>query len=158
MLWIRRWGLTVTSLSLCVLLGLVTGLGLFTFRYAEGASYFSTDPAACMNCHVMRDHFDSWLKSSHHAHATCIDCHLPHEFVPKYIAKAENGWNHSLAFTLQNFPEPIRIHRKNSGILQDACIRCHQGLVSDLVGHGAFADDSNSCVRCHSQVGHGSTR
>ena len=28
-------------------MGLFIGIGAYTFRYAEGLSYFSTDPAAC---------------------------------------------------------------------------------------------------------------
>src|SRR4051812_22832611 len=80
---------------LCVAVGIAAGISAFTFRYAEGLSYLSPDPRACVNCHIMRSEYDSWQKSSHHTAAVCIDCHLPHEFIPKYIAKAENGWRHS---------------------------------------------------------------
>lgn len=61
-----------------VALGVVLGLAGFTFRYAEGLSYFSTDPRACANCHIMRSQYDGWRKTSHHNSATCVDCHLPH--------------------------------------------------------------------------------
>src|SRR5215210_2063007 len=77
------------GLGVAVLLGALVGLGSFTFLYGEGISYFSTDPKACMNCHIMRPQYDSWSKSSHHAVAKCVDCHLPHTFIPKYIAKAD---------------------------------------------------------------------
>src|SRR5687768_12330901 len=70
------------------------GLGCYTFVYAQGASYLSNDPKACVNCHIMRDHYDGWLKASHHAVATCNDCHTPHEIIPKYFSKAENGFWH----------------------------------------------------------------
>ena len=143
---------------LCCLGGILLGLGMYTFWYAEGGSYFSSNPQACVNCHIMREQFDSWQKASHHAVATCVDCHLPHESMAKWIAKGENGFWHSLRFTLQDFHEPIRIHDKNARILQDNCIKCHEGLVGDLVAHGSFADESNSCVRCHASVGHGATR
>ena len=46
----------------------VVGLGLFTFQYADGLSYLSTDPAACANCHIMRETFDDWNRGEH-AHA-----------------------------------------------------------------------------------------
>jgi cytochrome c nitrite reductase small subunit len=154
-----RWlGVTGPLLFLSVILGIVLGLGGFTFWYAQGGSYFSTDPRACMNCHIMRDQYDSWSKTSHHAVAGCVDCHLPHDLVGKYVAKAENGWHHSLAFTLQSFPDPIRIKAKNARILQVNCVGCHDGLVGDLVNHGSFADESNTCVRCHVAVGHGPPR
>lgn len=106
----------------------------------------------------MQEHFDGWQKASHHAAATCVECHLPHDGIAKYVAKAENGFWHSLFFTMQNFHEPIRIHDKNSRILQQNCISCHQELVGDLVNHGAFDDESNQCVRCHRSVGHGATK
>src|SRR5947199_8497052 len=103
----------------------------------------------------MREQYDGWQKASHHAHATCNDCHTPHAFIPKYMVKAENGLWHSTAFTLQNFHEPIRIRPRNARVLNDACINCHQELVSAVVGHGA---STLSCVHCHIQVGHGPTR
>lgn len=156
--WFRHVGLKWPVLFLSAALGTVLGLGTYTFWYAQGVSYFSSDPRACANCHIMRDPFDSWQKASHHAHAKCVDCHLPHDFVGKYIAKAENGFWHSKGFTLQDFPEPIRIKPKNASILQFNCIECHQALVSDLVDCGAFRDGSNSCVRCHIAVGHGPPR
>ena len=146
---------SVLILVLTVLLGILFGVGSFTLYYGEGISYFSTDPAACKNCHIMRPQFDSWQKGSHHTAATCIDCHLPHDFINKYIAKAENGYNHSSAFTLQNFHEPIIINQKNSRILQENCLNCHINIVNDLVHSSASRDNSTRCVHCHNGVGHG---
>ncbi|HMG56483.1 MAG TPA: NapC/NirT family cytochrome c, partial [Kofleriaceae bacterium] len=94
----RRWPLIALAIGLGVLLGLAG----FTFRYAEGLSYFSTDPRACANCHIMRRQYDGWQKASHHGVATCADCHLPHTLFAKYRAKASNGWHHSKGFTLQD--------------------------------------------------------
>ena len=59
--WPSRWrDLRWPAFLLCVLVGVLCGLGGYTFWYAEGASYFSSDPRACINCHVMREHFDGW--------------------------------------------------------------------------------------------------
>ena len=143
---------------LCVLFGVIVGLGSYTFVYAEGGSYFSNDPKACVNCHVMRDAYDGWQKASHHAVAVCNDCHVPHAVVPKLLAKAENGFWHSKGFTLQDFPEPIRIKPRNARILQANCIGCHQETVSEIVAHGSAGDADNNCVRCHAAVGHGPPR
>jgi cytochrome c nitrite reductase small subunit len=137
------------------LIGVLGGLGLFTFHHAEGLSYLSTDPAACANCHIMQSQYESWQKSPHHNVAKCIDCHLPHDFIGKYIAKAENGWHHSKGFTLQDFHEPIMIKAKNAVILQRNCITCHgelaHGLLEDVNGN----PDEVQCVHCHADVGHG---
>jgi len=112
---------------------------------------------ACMNCHIMRPQYDSWSKGSHHAVAKCVDCHLPHEFIPKYIAKADNGYRHSKAFTLQDFHEPIQITPRNSRILQNNCVTCHGELVHPLVAGSSTARNAISCVHCHADVGHGPT-
>jgi cytochrome c nitrite reductase small subunit len=142
--------------ALCLLLGMLTGLGLYTFRYAEGLSYFSTDPQACANCHIMQPQYDSWQKAGHHHVASCVDCHLPHTFVAKYIAKAENGYHHSKGFTFQDFHEPILIKEKNASILQANCVSCHEDLVHDLTyGLAPAAQQEISCVHCHASVGHG---
>ena len=63
--------------------GLLIGIGSFTFVYAKGYSYLTNDPRACANCHVMQDHFDAWTRSSHRSVAVCNDCHTPPGLVPK---------------------------------------------------------------------------
>ena len=140
---------------LAVLIGVALGIGTFTFVYAEGASYLSTDPKACVNCHIMRAEYDAWQKSSHHGNATCVDCHLPAAGLAKWWAKGMNGWNHSKAFTLQDFPEPIQITPRNARILQENCLRCHGDLVHDLVAGATRESDELRCVHCHDTVGHG---
>lgn len=163
------WRGVIPWLALCVLAGLFTGLGAFTFHYASGLAYLSDNPATCANCHVMNDQFDSWRKAPHHALATCNDCHVPPAFPDKYIAKARNGYHHSMGFTLQPpapddpgartvFEEPIRIKETNSQILQDNCLRCHGDLVHQVVRGSTWADNAIRCVHCHRAVGHGARR
>ncbi len=134
--------------------GLCLGLGVYTFHYGEGLSYFSTDPKACANCHIMNPQYDGWQKAGHHTAATCIDCHLPHSFIPKYLAKARNGFFHSKGFTLQDFSEPIVIGKKNLDILHENCLHCHEDLTHDLVSVRHDQEELN-CVHCHRHVGHG---
>ena len=45
--------------------------------------------------------------------------------MPKYLAKASNGWHHSKGFTLEDFHEPIMIKPVNARILQESCLKCH---------------------------------
>jgi cytochrome c nitrite reductase small subunit len=141
-----------------VALGVLLGLGLFTFIYAEGFSYFTTDPKACANCHIMNAQYDSWVKSSHHIVATCADCHLPQALVSKLIAKSLNGYHHSKGFTFQDFHEPIMIKPYNAQILQQACLGCHGSLVHDIVAGSTTDARAVRCVHCHSSVGHGPSR
>jgi cytochrome c nitrite reductase small subunit len=164
-----RNSLTIPGVVLAVLAGIPTGLGAFTFQYANGFSYLSNDAETCANCHIMNDQFDSWRKGPHHATATCNDCHVPQALVEKYVAKAKNGYYHALGFTLQParpdeegaetvFDEPIRIKPGNSHILQENCLRCHGDLVAEIVGGSTWADDAVECVHCHRAVGHGAYR
>lgn len=145
----------VVFLAAALLMGAVLGLGSFTFHYAKGTSYLSSASEACANCHIMQDHYDAWVKSSHAKFAQCNDCHSPHDFIGKYYCKSRNGYFHSKAFTLQNFHEPIMIHDYNRGVVEDNCRYCHQDLVHSIDTY--LHDDENeplSCIRCHADVGH----
>jgi cytochrome c nitrite reductase small subunit len=144
---------TVLLILTTMMLGILFGLGTFTFGYGKGASYFSSDPRGCANCHVMQDYLDTWRKSSHHAVAVCNDCHMPHNFVGKLFTKADNGFFHSVAFTLDNFHEPIQIKPRNRRITQNACIDCHQDFVHDMLPE-ARGGEALSCIHCHLDAGH----
>jgi cytochrome c nitrite reductase small subunit len=144
---------------LSILVGVLLGLGVYTFHFAQGLSYFSNDPNACANCHIMRGHLDSWQKSSHHGHAVCNDCHTPHALAPKLLTKAINGWNHSVKFTLGNYVEPLQITQRNASSLKENCIRCHEEMVSAIRFRSPHpAGQDVNCVRCHAGVGHGPRR
>lgn len=134
-------------------IGVATALGGYTFIYARGYAYLTNDPQACANCHVMRDHFSAWVKGSHRSAAVCNDCHTPPGLIPKYVTKAENGFNHSFAFTTGRFPEPIRITARNRDVTERACRKCHEDVVAAIEGpHGQSG--RLDCIRCHSTVGH----
>ncbi len=144
-----------------ILIGVLLGLGGFTFVYARGYSYLSDDPNVCGNCHIMDEHLDAWVKSSHAAVATCNDCHTPHSFPGKYLVKAKNGFWHSVYFTTGRFPDPLRITEPNHEVTEGACRTCHTA-VTDAIdpqafgGHGRLADEGEplTCTGCHRYVGH----
>lgn len=157
----RGAAIALPGLILASLVGVLLGVGAETFYYAEGTSYLSDDPQTCVNCHIMREQYDSWQHGPHHSNATCNDCHLPHQFVSKWFAKAEHGYRHSKAFTLQNFHEPIRINAEDHLIVRDNCVRCHEAKVAQLPGtapHAVAGKDALDCLHCHSSAGHGFRR
>lgn len=144
-----------------IALGIFAGIGTFTFGYGNGASYLSNNPQTCANCHVMQEHIETWQHSSHHHVAVCNDCHLPHDGIGKWVTKADNGFFHSLAFTLGDYPEPLQIKDRNRTVTQNACISCHKDFVHSLLPPDASPEtkkamdgDVLSCVHCHSEVGH----
>jgi len=143
----------IEGLILGAAIGLAAGVVGYTFVYAKGASYLTNDSAACMNCHIMREYYDGWIRSSHRAVAVCNDCHTPSGLVGKYATKAANGFRHSLAFTTGRFPEPLQITPRNREIAESACRGCHQEIVQALE---APHQPSGRlwCVRCHGSVGH----
>jgi cytochrome c nitrite reductase small subunit len=155
------------AIILSAIIGLAIGIGAYTFIYAKGGSYLTNDPAACANCHIMEEHYEGWIKSSHRSVATCNDCHTPDGFVSKYLTKASNGFWHSFGFTTGNFPDPLRIKPGNREITEQACRRCHGDIVEAIesgahmsgatqqTGSSGIDEESEiSCVRCHATVGH----
>jgi cytochrome c nitrite reductase small subunit len=136
-----------------VLLGLSAGIGAFTFVYARGYAYMTNDPAACVNCHIMREQYDGWQASSHRRAAGCNDCHTPHDPVGKWSTKALNGFWHSFYFTTGTFQEPIRINARNRGITENACRGCHESIVQ-AIDAAAHKDRRLACTGCHASVGH----
>ena len=146
--------MTLAGVLLAVVMGVALGQSLYTFRYAEGLSYFSSNPQACVNCHIMQPQYDGWQKASHHNVAKCVDCHLPHDFIGKYYTKAENGFWHSKGFTLQDFPEPIQMRDVSRRIVQENCLYCHADFVHEILTIRHDQEQLN-CTHCHRTVGHG---
>ncbi|MDX2148908.1 MAG: cytochrome c nitrite reductase small subunit [Planctomycetota bacterium] len=157
-----RWPAFVVVL----VVGVSLGIAGFTFDHAEGLSYLSDDPKACINCHVMQEYYDAWSHASHHANATCNDCHVPHDsVVRKYMVKAEQGYRHSKGFTFNDFHEPIQITKGSRDVVIENCMRCHASIAGDLSAHAPPARGEASpaslgvdCLHCHVRAGHGPPR
>lgn len=150
----HAWRRRLLLAAACAL-AVPAGIGAFTFVYAKGFSYLSSDPRACVNCHVMRPQYQAWGMSGHRHTATCVECHLPHAGLAKWIAKADHGFRHSAAFTLQSWKEPIEITPHDRLLVQENCVRCHAAFVGDtFVGAGAPGQGLD-CLHCHATAGHG---
>jgi len=154
--------MSLSGLVLTVFAGVFVGICIATADEAEATSYLSNDPKACVNCHIMRDEYEGWQHAPHHAVATCNDCHVPHDFLGRYLTKIEHGYRHSKAFTLQDFHEPIRMTASSARVVENNCLRCHAEFVSEITaGHGYQAGNDLAevdCIRCHARVGHGAMR
>ena len=146
----RRWS---WRLAAGFAVALSIGLAAITMTQGKALSYFSTRPEACANCHIMQSQYDGWQHSSHHAVATCSDCHIPAGFLSKYLAKASNGWHHSRAFTTGDFHEPIMIKATNLAVTEGRCRSCHAAVV-DAIDHAPRGGQALACTRCHADVGH----
>ncbi len=147
----------------------LVAIGFFGYMLyiSHAFSYLSSDPKACINCHVMNTQYATWQHSSHAREATCIECHLPTDgFFKKYISKARDGWNHSVAFTLDTYDHSMKISDDGARRVQENCISCHKSIVSTMTLNADKYhnfDDPNvengrKCWSCHKQVPHGKVR
>ncbi len=141
--------LSLPALALTALLGVVAGVGGYTFFYARGPSYVGNDPATCGNCHAMQSHYEGWRRGPHHAAATCNDCHVPSSALAKYGVKALNGWHHTTAFTTGDYPDVVQIRDSSRAVVERQCRFCHADLVDAMESTGEV-----SCIHCHDSVGH----
>jgi len=127
-------------------------------------SYLSSDPKVCINCHTMITHYATWQHSSHRDRATCVDCHLPRDsFVNKMLAKARDGYHHSVAMTFKTYGNNLRISSNAAKRIQDNCISCHRETISQMQVNSALyqnvADKTvqmgRRCWDCHRGLPHG---
>lgn len=151
-----EWLLPVT-----VSVGMIVGLGFYILYLSQAASYLSDDPVTCINCHVMTTEYVTWNHSAHRNVATCNDCHVPHDNVfNKYYFKAKDGLYHASVYTLRAEPQSITMRKPSERVVQNNCIRCHAGQVTDakMVDWVASHQDSRlgrRCWECHRDTPHG---
>lgn len=152
------------QLPAIIAIGALIGLGFYTLKLSNAASYLSDDPQACVNCHVMTPQYITWNKSSHREVASCNDCHVPHDNIfNQYYFKAKDGLYHASIFTLRAEPQVIQAKPASMEVIQNNCIRCH----IDQVTHprlNAFVENhtenrtGRSCWDCHKEVPHGKVK
>jgi len=146
-----------------IVFGILTGSVIFVFYISRGWSYLSEEPATCVNCHIMRTQYVTWHHSSHREHATCVDCPVPHDNIfRKYYFKANDGMRHATIFTLNTYPQVIRMHQAGQSVVQENCIRCHSNLNS-MVGTNVSLEEiaqgkGKRCWDCHREVPHGTVK
>ncbi|WP_422359418.1 cytochrome c nitrite reductase small subunit [Reichenbachiella sp.] len=151
-----EWLLPVT-----VLVGMIVGLGFYVLHLSKAVSYLSDDPATCINCHVMTTEYVTWNHSAHRNVATCNDCHVPHDNVfNKYYFKAKDGLYHASVYTLRAEPQAITMREPSEQVVQNNCIRCHAGQVTDAKMSDWVASHEESrfgrkCWECHRDTPHG---
>ncbi|WP_109830432.1 cytochrome c nitrite reductase small subunit [Reichenbachiella versicolor] len=144
-----------------ILLGAISGLGVYIVNISNATSYLSDDPKTCINCHVMTAEYITWDHSSHREVATCNDCHVPHDNVfNKYYFKAKDGLYHASIFTMRMEPQAIVMKEASAEVVQSNCVRCHKEQVTDAkmaswVFNHEESRTERTCWECHQYVPHG---
>jgi len=141
-------------------------MGVHLVQESKATSYLSSDATACINCHVMESYYATWQHSSHAQRATCVECHLPVDnYIDKYASKSRDGWNHSVAFTLNTYKKRMLITDDGARRVQENCIRCHSAqsrtLIKNVDRYHAFDTEAlggRKCWDCHRLVPHGGVR
>lgn len=144
----------------------VIGMFLFLVNESKMLSYLSSDPEVCITCHTMNTHYATWQHSSHRGRATCVDCHLPRDsFINKMLAKARDGYNHSVAMTFKTYGYNLRTSDYAAKRIQKNCISCHDVIVTQMLENAQLYSKTEShvqmgrkCWDCHRGVPHGITR
>ena len=135
--------------------------------------------AFCTGCHSMKINYEEYKKTIHFSsrtgvRATCPDCHVPKEFIPKMLRKIEaraDVWAHLTGKV--NTPEKFAAHRlemaerewarmKASG--SSTCKSCHtyEGMSETIQDPAAVKkhamaakpDSGKSCIDCHKGIAH----
>lgn len=165
----RKTSLVV--LSIVFLAGIVAA-GMFNVGIAT-----TNQTEFCTSCHSMKVNLEEYQETTHYKNAsgvraTCADCHVPKQFIPKMIAKvmAAKDVYHEILGTIDT-PEKYEEHRwdmasrvwdKMRASNSRECRSCHDFSQMELSAqsrsarnkHGRAEDEGKTCVDCHKGIAH----
>lgn len=149
---------------------------LFSLGFSAGLHY-TNEMSFCTSCHTMQWNLEEYKKTPHYQNAsgvraTCSDCHVPKQFVPKMIAKvmAAKDVYHEIIGTIST-KEKFEAHRwdmasrvwaKMKASDSRECKSCHAWDGMDLSEqdrlarqkHGRAQEEGKTCIDCHKGVAH----
>ena len=173
---IRAWGAGPGSL-----LVLVAGLAMGAVAFASVGSFmvYANSEAFCANaCHEMNQLQKEHKGSVHDVNrsgvrATCNDCHVPHEYIPNYLAKLglwSDVWGH---FVTRSIDTPEKFEAKRFELARRVwvymkendsreCRHCHTTAKMDpdkqsekaLKRHEKGRLEGLTCIECHFAMSH----
>ena len=161
---------------------LVAALIIFAAGIGSAALFntgvtYTNEMEFCTSCHSMQVNLEEYKQTIHYKNpsgvqATCSDCHVPKEFLPKMVAKimAAKDVYHEIMGTIDT-PEKYEAHRwgmasavwaKMKSSNSRECLTCHKLENMDLAEqdrtarskHGNALDDGQTCIDCHKGIAH----
>jgi nitrate/TMAO reductase-like tetraheme cytochrome c subunit len=152
-------------------------IGLLALPVYNGAMYYTSTNEFCYSCHIGMDtvveeyHESPHFKNRSGFRATCADCHIPHETLPKIITKikATADVYHKLMGTinLENFEEhrpalAQKVWDRMAKTDSRECKNCHafERMDASLQDkrtakrHAPDKVEGKSCIDCHQGVAH----
>lgn len=162
---------TLLLVIACLGIGVVSWAGFNTGLAATNEMEF------CTSCHSMKVNLEEYKQTVHYKNAsgvraTCSDCHVPKEFIPKMKAKilAAKDVYHEIMGTIDTM-EKFEAHRwdmanrvwdKMKASDSRECRTCHDWDQMDLAEqdrsarkrHSRAIDQGKTCIDCHTGIAH----
>ena len=166
------WGLATGTAGIAFVLGIVFWGGFNTVLEWTNREEF------CISCHEMRDNvFVEYRNTIHYQNrtgvrATCPDCHVPKEWIPKIIRKVQ-ATNELFHKALGTIDTPEKFAAKRLQLAQNEwnrmkrtdsheCRNCHNFHYMDYAEqnrraatkHQVAFNEGQTCIDCHKGVAH----
>jgi len=160
-----------------IALSLAFLVGIAFLATANFAIEYTNTQEFCVSCHTMQTNFLEYKESMHFQNpsgvkATCADCHVPKELVPKLVVKlvAVKDVVHEVMGTIDT-PEKFearrwvmanRIWTRMKATDSRECRTCHAFSDMELSAqdrtararHSSAEDKGQTCIDCHKGVVH----
>jgi len=166
------WGLATGMAGLFFVLGIVFWGGFNTVLE------WTNTEAFCISCHEMKDNVYVEYRNTIHyqnrtgVRATCPDCHVPKEWVPKIIRKVQAS-NELLHKALGTIDTPEKFNAKRAVLAghewarmkandSQECRNCHHFNSMDYAEqnrrsaakHQEAVNSGMTCIDCHKGIAH----
>ena len=166
------WGLATGAVGLAFIAGIVFWGGFNT------AMEWTNREAFCISCHEMQENVYVEYRNTIHyqnrtgVRATCPDCHVPKEWVPKIIRKIQAS-NEVFHHVLGSIDTPEKFAAKRAVLAQhewdrmkandsQECRNCHNYTFMDYAEqnkrsatrHQVAFNQGQTCIDCHKGIAH----
>ncbi len=174
---IRGWGSRPGTLGVLIV-GLVIG-AVFFASAGSFMVYANSEKFCATSCHEMKDHMAVEYKDSIHdknrtgVRATCNDCHVPHGYIPNYLAKLglfNDYWGHFVTHSIDTkekfeakryeLAKKVWVYMKENDSRE--CRHCHTTAKMDAekqsekakARHEKLRTEGLTCIDCHFAIAH----
>ena len=166
------WGIATSALGLSFIAGIVFWGGFNTVLEATNTETF------CISCHEMEKNVYVEYRNTIHyqnrtgVRATCPDCHVPKQWIPKIIRKIQAS-NELLHKALGSINTPEKFNAKRLELAQhewdrmkrndsQECRNCHTFTSMDYAEqnrraaslHQIAFNQGHTCIDCHKGIAH----
>jgi cytochrome c-type protein NapC len=138
---------------------------------------YTNEMEFCTSCHTMKVNLEEYKQTIHYKNAsgvqaTCSDCHVPKQFIPKVTAKiyAVKDIYHEIIGTIDSkekyeahrWEMASRVWKKMEETDSRECRNCHDFNNMDLESqdrsakkkHGRAPMNGSTCIDCHKGIAH----